>query len=35
MAKVVISSEEMGEGLEMGLMVYVTGEKAGFVLCEE
>ena len=35
MAKTVTSVEEMGDGLETVPTVCVTGEKAGFVLCEE
>jgi hypothetical protein len=42
MARMVISfsgtvapQEEMGDGLEIAPTICVTGEKAGFVLCEE
>jgi len=35
MTKTVSSVEEMGDGLETVPTVCVTGEKAGFVLCEE
>jgi hypothetical protein len=35
MLKTVISLEEMGDGLETALMIRVTGEKAGSMLCEE
>ena len=31
----VAPQEEMGDGLEAVPTVYVTGEEAGFVLCEE
>jgi len=35
MTQVVINLEKMGDGLETVPTVCVTGEKAGFVLCEE
>jgi hypothetical protein len=35
MVKMVISLENMGDGLEMVLTVCVAGEKAGFTPCEE
>ena len=35
MAEMIISSEEMGDGLEAAPTICVAGEKAGFVPCEE